>query len=593
MKAGRHWLFLSLLLAAAAGLVFRAVDLHLIDSLFLLEQGNARSLRTITVNAHRGMIRDRNGEPLAVSTPVSAIWLNPAELQTRQPGWGELVALLQISSADLQKKISGAKAREFLYLKRNVEPDIAQKVKDLGLSGVYSQREYRRYYPLGEVAGHLIGFANIDDHGQEGLELTFDEQLAGIPGEQKIIKDRRGRWVEPVSDLVPPSPGQDLYLSIDRRLQHLAYRELKLAVHQHQALSGSLVLLDSNTGEVLAMANQPAFNPNARDASEVEKFRNRAVTDQFEPGSTAKPFTLALALALGKHQPDSRIETGPGFFYMGGHQIKDFRNYGNLSLQEVLQKSSNVGAAKVALEMSAEQLWQIFDRFGFGLSTGSGFPGEASGHLPLPAEWKPIDQATMAYGYGLSVTPLQLARAYAVFANGGYLPPVSFVRLDKHKALPRQSGQRVLPEQVASQILTMLESVVSPAGTGNKASVPGYRIAGKTGTTHLASVGGYDKKRYAATFVGIAPASKPRLVMVVTIKEPAGGKFYGGDVAAPVFGHFMNRALPVLGIPHDGLHKASGCVAGPAQSLGQPERADKQQEPGPKADPQCQSGEVA
>lgn len=550
MKMGRHWFALSVIALVCGGLVYRALDLHLFNSLFLLEQGNARHLRTIEVNAHRGMIVDRNGAPLAVTTPVAAIWINPAELNFDESGWAELGGLLQISQEEIKAKVSAAGHREFMYIKRQVEPEIGKNVAKLGLSGVHSQREYRRYYPMREVTSHLLGFTNIDDQGQEGLELAFNEVLSGIPGQQKIIKDRLGRWVEPVSELSPPSPGQDLRLSIDKRLQHLAYQELKSAVHHHQAKSGSLVLMDSKTGEVLAMANQPAFNPNLRQKTEIANFRNRAVTDLFEPGSTIKPFTLALAMGLGRYQPDSKIDTSPGYFSVGSYSVKDKHNYGQLSLQEIIQKSSNVGAAKIGLEFEAEQLWQIFDRVGFGLPTGSGFPGEAGGHLKPHWDWRPIDQATLSFGYGVSVTALQLARAYSVFANGGLLMPVTYSNVDQQNP---PIGQRVLPEKVAAQVVEMLETVVSTLGTARRAAVPGYRVAGKTGTSHIAAGGGYDKARYVATFVGLVPVSAPRFVMVVTVSEPIAGQFYGGEVAAPVFSKFMTRALSILGVPQDEL----------------------------------------
>lgn len=537
---------LSVLGVAAALLVWRAVDIQVLHREFLQEQGDARHLRVVAMPAHRGMISDRNGEPLAISTPVDSVWANPRELLAARAQWPRLVRLLRLDAATLQRHLVKRIDREFVYLKRAVSPELAQQVVALGVPGVSLQREYRRYYPAGEVAAHVLGFTNVDDTGQEGIELAFDEWLRGTPGSKRVIKDRLGRVVENVEGVSEPVPGKDLTLSIDRRLQYLAYRELKAAIQSSGARAGSVVMLDVKTGEVLAMVNQPSFNSNNRASLRGDFYRNRAVTDVFEPGSTIKPFTVAAALEAGKYRSHTVIDTTPGFYKVGRHVVRDIHNYGIIDVSTVIQKSSNIGATKMALAMEPKQLWSIFSRVGFGMSTGSGFPGEMAGLLSDYKSWREIDRATLAYGYGLSVTPLQLAQSYRVLADDGQIKPVSFVRTDTV-----HQGEQVMRPEIAVQVRAMMEAVVDEGGTGTAADVLGYRVGGKTGTVHKSEAGGYAENRYLALFAGLAPVSRPRLVMVVMIDEPAGSEYYGGLIAAPVFGKIMAGALRLLDIAPD------------------------------------------
>lgn len=548
----RSHFLLGLLLLSAALLGWRAVDLHVVRHDFLQGQGDARSLRVVSMSAHRGTVTDRHGEPLAMSTPVDSIWADPQELILQREHLPELARALKKDPDDLQQLVTSRRAREFVYLQRHSHPDMARKVMALGIPGVSLQREYRRYYPAGEVTGHLVGFTNIDDVGQEGIELAYDDWLRGTSGSKRVIKDRLGRIIKNVESIRTPRPGRDLALSIDRRIQYLAYSELKAAVLKHKARSGSAVVVDIHTGEILAMVNQPAFNPNNRRNLRGEQYRNRSVTDVFEPGSTLKPFIIAAALESGRYRPDTKIQTSPGFFKVGKKTIKDNHNYGTIDVTTVLQKSSNVGASKIALSIPAEEHWRMLSRVGFGEITSSGYPGESSGMLTEPGKWREIDRATLAYGYGLSTTLLQLAQAYSVFATDGYLRPLSLQRIENVKET-QAGGQRVMSITTARQVRSMLEAAVSKAGTGVRASVSGYRIAGKTGTVRKSGVGGYLEDRYLALFAGIAPASKPRLVMAVMINEPSNGVYYGGEVAAPVFSKVMAGALRLLNIAPDAL----------------------------------------
>jgi cell division protein FtsI (penicillin-binding protein 3) len=534
--------------AVAAVMLWRAVDLHVLNKGFLQSQGNARYMRTMPVAAHRGVITDRNGEPLAVSTPVDSVWINPAEFIAERASWGKLIELLSLNVEEVEQLVLQRKNREFVYLQRHIRPELADKVAALNIAGVYLQREYKRFYPAGEVAAHVLGFTNIDDAGQEGMELAYNDWLRGSSGRKIVIKDRLGRTIKHVESIQAAQPGKDLTLSIDRRLQYLTYRELKRAVLHFNAKSGSAVILDTKTGEVLAMANQPSYNPNNRSNLNSSHLRNRAVTDVFEPGSTIKPFTVAAALESGKFKTTSIVDTSPGYFHIGQYVVQDVKNYGPINLATILSKSSNVGASKLALAISAKNLTDVHARLGFGFSTGSGFPGEVGGIINLPTEKQLIERATLSYGYGLSVTPLQLARSYAAIANDGVMPSVSFIRVNK-----AVSETRVLSKKYAKQIREMLEGVISDAGTGSKATVAGYRISGKTGTGKKASAGGYSDDRYIATFVGMAPASNPRLAMVVTINEPRGDVYYGGLVAAPVFSNVMSGALRLLDIAPDNI----------------------------------------
>lgn len=529
------------------GLALRAFDLHVVDHDFLQGQGNARVLRTLPVSAHRGMIVDRYGEPLAVSTPVDTVWVDPQKFEASREQLRQFAKILDLNVGELSKLIAEHKRqqREFVFIKRRINPVLAQQAMDLDIPGVYTKREYRRYYPSGEVMAHLIGFTNVDDSGQEGIELAYDKSLRGVEGSQLVMIDSIGRVIKTVDMLKPPRPGKDLVLSVDRRLQYLAYRELKRAVFENKAKSGSAVILDVQTGEVLAMVNQPSFNPNNREDLKGYRYRNRAVTDTFEPGSTIKPFTMAAALESGLFKPSTVIDTSPGYFMVGSNTIRDVHNYGRLNLLQIVQKSSNVGASKIALAIKPELLLSVHQSVGFGELTGSGLPGEVTGMLRTPRVWRDIERATLSYGYGLSVTNLQLARAYSVLASGGYIKPVS-VQLQSDPV----QGEQVISAKYTKQIIKMLEAVVEPGGTGVKAEVPGYSVAGKTGTVKKVGQHGYTEDQYMALFVGMAPATHPRLVMAVTINQPQ-KEYYGGQVAAPVFGAVMAGAMRLMDIAPD------------------------------------------
>jgi len=547
----RHWFVLASLALGAVALLGRAVYLQVIDQEFLEKQGDARILRTAKLSANRGMILDRNGEALAVSTPVDTVWADPRKLAQVPHEFPRLAKALDRDPQWLARRVTSNLEREFIYLVRHMRPQDAARVKELGIPGVDTLREYRRYYPAGEVTGHLLGFTNVDDVGQEGLELAFDQWLGGEPGEKRVMRDKLGRTIEDIERIRAPRPGQDLHTSIDLRVQYLAYRELKAAVQANNALSGSVVVLDVATGEVLAMASQPAFNPNDREQYAASRYRNRATNDFFEPGSSIKPFVVAAGMKTGRYHADTLIETGPGMMRVGIKTVKDKHNLGTIDVTTVLAKSSNVGVAKIALSLNPQDMWNAFDQFGFGRVTGSGFPGESAGILTSPQHWRAIGQATMSYGYGLSVTPLQLAQAYAVLGSGGIRRPVSLRKLDSPGA-----GERVFDEDVARELVTMMEAVVGDAGTARRARVMGYRVSGKTGTSWKASeTGGYSTNKYMAVFGGVVPASNPRLAAVVVIDEPRGGAYYGGEVAAPVFSAVMSGALRLLAIPPDDLQR--------------------------------------
>ena len=541
-------------------LVWRAVDLHVVSKEFLQNQGDARYLREVSEPADRGMIVDRNGEALAISTPVDSVWANPKELIKARGDWVRLCVELNLGINELQQLLANHSSKEFVYLKRHVIPEIAQRVEALKVPGVFLTRENRRYYPAGEVASHVLGFTNIDDRGQEGVELAMDEWLRGTPGSKRVIKDRLGQIVEEVEQVRLPQRGDDVVLTIDRRIQYLAYRELKAAVQKHQAKSGSAVILDAHNGEILAMVNQPSYNPNNRDALQLDHLRNRAVTDVFEPGSTVKPFTVAAALQSGKYEPQTIVDTTPGLYRVGRKVIRDFRNYGAIDVATVIQKSSNVGASKLALAIEPRILWSIFAGAGFGETTGVSFPGESTGLLSDHYSWRDIERATLSYGYGMSVTALQLARAYTLFANDGSIKPVTLVRNNQYGDDPSRyyRAEPVLNETTVKQVRRMMQLVVQDGGTGMNAQVPGYRIAGKTGTVKKSGDGGYIEDSYLSVFAGIAPATNPRLVMVVMVNEPQGEKYYGGDVAAPVFAKVMSGALRLLDVPPDDLPSLQG-----------------------------------
>jgi cell division protein FtsI (penicillin-binding protein 3) len=544
--AGRVMLVTGFFGLLAASLVARAVYLQVLDTDFLNQQADSRHLRTEKISAHRGTITDRNGEPLAISTPVDSIWANPKQFAPAVDSIPQLARALGLDSQMLMRRITRSMDKEFLYLKRHLSPEQASEVLALNLPGINVQREYRRYYPASEVTGHLVGFTDIDDEGQEGLELAFNHWLGGESGAKRVLKDRLGRSIENVASIRPPHHGKDLRTSIDLRLQYLAYRTLKSAIRQHNARSGSIVVLDVQTGEVLAMVNQPTYNPNDRSQFAAERYRNRAITDIFEPGSSLKPLVVAAALETGQYRPSSIIDTAPGFVVVGSKRIEDTRNLGRVSLTTILARSSNVGITKLAMTLQPDQLWDTMTQFGLGELTTSGFPGESAGMLTHYSNWRPISQATLAYGYGVSVTPLQLAQAYAAIGNDGEMRPISLVALDA----PNE-GERVISQETATAVRRMLEEVVRPGGTGTKAAVDGYRIAGKTGTAWKFASGGYSQDKYISIFAGMAPASDPRLATVVVIDEPGGELYYGSDVAAPVFADVMSESLRLLAVAPD------------------------------------------
>lgn len=532
--------------AAALALEGRILYLQVVDKDFLAEQANDRHLRTRQISAHRGSLTDRHGEPLAVSTPIDTIYANPQELKPELYRLGELAAALDQDEAWLARRITSKLEQEFVFLERQALPGKVTKVLRLGLPGVSTIREYRRYYPAGEVTAHVLGFTDVDDHGLEGLEAAFDHWLKGENGSKRVLQDQRGTIIKDVELLAAARPGRDLRTSLDLRLQYLAYRELKAAVAESRARSGSVVILDPGTGEVLAMVNQPSYNPNDRAQYGVETYRNRAVTDMFEPGSTFKPFVMAEALDSGDYTPISLVDSQGALIVNDRIVTEEGSELGRVSLTTVLAQSSNVGAARVALTREPHAIWDVLSGFGIGRLTDSAFPGESAGKLNDPQHWRTVGQATLSYGYGVNVTALQLARAYAAIAAGGTLRPVSLLALDE-----APKGERVISASTARELTAMLEAVVAPGGTGQRAAVHNFHIAGKTGTSRKAVAGGYSDD-HAAIFAGFAPASQPQLVVVVMIDEPKGA-YYGGDVAAPVFANIVSGALRVLAIPPDAL----------------------------------------
>ena len=543
----RVWLVLAMLALGFAALAARAVYLQVFAADYLQEQGNARHLRVAADSTHRGMILDRNGEPLAISTPVDSVWANPIELVAQRAHWAALARVLEIDPRELAAQLQRHAGREFMYLKRHVAPDVAQRAMALAIPGVALQREYRRYYPSGAVAGHIVGFTNVDDAGQEGVELAYDNWLRARPGKKRVLKDRFGNVVETVESVSLPVAGKDLTLSIDRRIQYLAYRELKAAVEASKAESATAIVLDAQTGEILALVNEPSFNPNNRGRLRSDVFRNRAVTDAFEPGSTLKPFTIAAALESGKFSPSTPVDTSPGFFKVGSNTVRDTHDYGRLTVAGVLEKSSNVGTSKIISAIDKNAFWNLLRGAGFGFATGSGLPGEVVGLLHPPARWGAIEYATMSFGYGISVTPLQLARAYTALANDGVLKPLTLLAQNGEPA----EGVRIMSEKTAREVRAMLELATGDDGTGKAARVAHYRIAGKTGTVHKLNQGSYSPNEYRAFFAGIAPASNPRLVMFVMIDEPGRGGHFGGEIAAPVFSKVMAGAMRLLNIAPD------------------------------------------
>ena len=541
----RARLLLLLVLGAFMVLAARALFLQGLHNDFLQQKGETRYARVVEMSAHRGMVTDRSGEPLALSTPVESVWASPSGVELTSEQRGKLARLLGVDAGEIKKRLTD-KQREFVYLKRQLPPDQAAKVVQLNLPGIFLQREYRRYYPAAEITAHVVGVTGMDDNGQEGIELAYQDWLAGKPGSRRVIKDRLGRVIEDVESIRAPQQGRELALSIDQRIQYLAFRELKAAIAEHQAKAGSIVVLDVTTGEVLALANWPSYNPNNRDTLKAGRTRNRAVVDLFEPGSTLKPFTVAAALEAGLVRPGSPIDTEGGRYAVGNRIIRDAHPEGILTVSQVIQKSSNVGSAKMALALAPQKMWSIFSEVGFGTLSKVGFPGEASGRLRAYQNWKPIEQATMSYGHGISVSLLQLARAYSVFATDGDLKPLTLVRRDEPV-----EGKRVVSARTALAVRKMLETVTQPGGTATRAQVAGYRVAGKTGTAHKLEGAGYAPDLYISSFVGFAPVSQPRIVIAVMIDEPGGKHYFGGEVAAPVFSNVMAGALRLLGISPD------------------------------------------
>jgi len=545
LPAWRSRLLLLLLLAWFVALGGRALYLQGLNNDFLQQKGESRYSRVIELMPTRGRIVDRNNEQLAISTPVESVAASPADVEMTAEEAKRLARLLEMDARELTRRLADTR-REFVYLKRQLPPQEAAQVVALGVPGLFLQREYRRYYPAGEVTAHLIGFTDVDGKGQEALELAFERQLTGAPGSRRVIKDRLGQIVEDIESVRAPQNGQTLRLSIDARIQYLAYRELKNAVAAHRARAGGIVVLDAATGEVLAMANVPSFNPNNRGRIDPQRTRNRAVTDLFEPGSTLKPFTAAAALEAGMVRPDTVIQTAPGELTIGSHTIHDAHPQGALTVAQVIQKSSNVGTAKMGLALPPERLWSLYNQVGFGVPPRSGFPGEVSGKLRAYAGWRPIEQATMSYGYGLSVSLLQLARAYMIFASDGELRPATLV-----KAEAPAEAVRVVSPATAQAVRHMLELAAQPGGTAPRAQIAGYRVGGKTGTAHKLEGRGYAANKYVSSFVGLAPASRPRLIVAVMIDEPAAGQYYGGVVAAPVFSQVTAGALRLLAVAPD------------------------------------------
>jgi cell division protein FtsI (penicillin-binding protein 3) len=549
LPAWRARLAVALLLGAFLVLAGRSVYLQSMKTGFLQEKGQARHARVLDVPATRGRIVDRNGEALAISTPVKSIWAIPEDVKANAAQLKALAGLLQLDAPELARKLSDAE-REFVYLKRQIPPQTAARVAELGIPGIHLQNEYRRYYPGGETMAQVIGFTGVDDAGQEGIELAHQPLLAGAAGSRRVIKDRLGRIVEDVESIRAAQDGRDLTLALDSKIQNLAFGALKSAVEAHKAKAGAIVVLDVRSGEILALANLPTYNPNNRARLTGAQLRNRVMTDSFEPGSTLKPFTVGLALEMGKITPQTLIQTAPGSLTIANYTIHDAHAVGPgggaLSVAQVIQKSSNVGAAKIALALPREEMHALFRRVGFGAAPRLGFPGEAAGRLREAKTWRPIEQATMAYGHGISVSLIQLARAYTVFARDGELAPLSLLKTGAPAA-----GQRVFSPDVARALREMLEAAVQPGGTAPRARVMGWRVGGKTGTAHKQENGGYAANKYVSSFVGFAPASDPRLVIAVMLDEPSAGQYYGGQVAAPVFSQVMQGALRLLGAPYD------------------------------------------
>lgn len=545
----RRKILLGAILTSMLALTSRAVYLQVLDKEFLQDKGDLQHVGIVDVPAYRGQIKDRNGEPLAISTPVQSIWMNLRQLKdSEQDKLKQMASILGMSDKDMQAFIKKEAGKRFVYIKRQINPDLAEKVKALEITGVYFERAFKRYYPAGATAGHLLGFTNIDDTGQEGMEHGYDHILRGTPGKKRVIKDGKGHIIKDVENIKESIPGQDLVLTIDERIQYLAYRELQAAMLKNKAHSASLVVLDAKNGDVLASVSQPAFNPNNRKELRSDRYRNRAMVDSFEPGSTVKPFVVAAALDGGYVDPNALIETH-GVYHLGRNVVKDIHNYGTMDLTLVLQKSSNIAVTKLAMSMPPEYFWGVYSNLGFGTSAGVGFPGEASGSLLDYQGWHEFDQAILSFGYGVSTSILQLARAYTALADDGVVHSASLLKRDEDP-----DAKRIFKPATTRRVRDMLEHVISKEGTAYQARVEGYRVAGKTGTVKKAAAsGGYTSDKYLSVFVGMAPASNPRFVIAVVVDEPTTGQYYGGLVAAPAFSRVMAGILRIYGVEPDGM----------------------------------------
>ncbi|MDR5898069.1 penicillin-binding protein 2 [Halomonas vilamensis] len=546
LAGGRFLLVLCAIVIVAAVLIGRITLLQVIDRPFLQSQGDARTLRHETVPAHRGMITDRNGEPLAISTPVVTLWANPQELTEDPVRRVVLAQALGMNLLDFEARLARFSQHEFMYLRRHMTPKAAQRILDLRTPGVYAQQEYKRYYPAGEVAAQLLGVTNVDDVGQEGLELAYQPYLAGHPGQRRVLKDRRGRLIRELGVVEEAVPGGELTLAIDQRLQYMAYRELRAAVAEHRADGGIVVMMDARNGEVLAMANLPSYNPNNRAGLDPRGLRNQAVVDVFEPGSVVKPLAMAAILESDQFDRDTVVDTNPGWMRIDEYTIRDIRNYGKLDLAGILEKSSNIGMSKLALELHDMAIWEKYNQLGFGHNPGTGYPGESAGSLPAPIRWSRSEKASLSYGYGLSVSALQLASAYTAIANDGVRLPPSLLRLTQ-----APDGIPSIEPEVANDLLRILETSVGADSGGRRARVEGYRVGGKTGTVRKTGATGYTADAYRSVFTGVAPVSDPRIVTVVMIDHPKAGEIYGGAVAAPVFSSVTGNALRLLDVPPD------------------------------------------
>lgn len=546
---GRYTMLTLVLFAIVGALSWRVISLHVFEQSFLRHQGEARTVRVVSTAPYRGMITDRNGEPLAISTPVDSVWLNPKEFDVDHPQVLALASILDLSLEQLLEKVSRNANKEFVYLQRHIAPQKAEEIKNLTISGIHLKPEYRRYYPAGEVNSHVLGFTDVDDHGQEGLELLFDKFLSGNAGNKQVVQDRLGREVQVLGVLKDMESGQNVSLSLDQRLQYLAYRELKAAVLEHKAVAGSAVVLDVETGEILAMVNQPSFNPNLRVKSSSDgRYRNRAVIDKFEPGSVMKTFSVVSALQNGHVTPATLVDTSPGWMNVGKNVVREIKNknYGLIDVSTILQKSSNVGVSKLTLSLPPERLFETYTGFGFGRQTGCGFPGESAGTLIRPPKHGSFVLATLSFGYSMSATAAQVGQAFAVLGTGGIRRPMTFL---KQANVP--AGIQVVDPTVARQVVDMLAGVVK-YGSGTKAQVVGYQTAGKTGTTRkISPAGGYLEDSHVAVFAGLAPASNPKFAIVVVIDDPKGPEYYGSQVAAPVFSKIAAGALRLFNIAPD------------------------------------------